>query len=234
MATVFSYCQSNISLSMRRAQREVFQHFDIKIEQVVDDRRSHGEWMRWILEQHSDNEIVTIADIDAFPLRASAVQDLLGFADRDMVAGLAQVANHKDPGRVYAGPMFIALKAGVYRRLGSPTLKRWANGDVGQIITDLAIEKNIPIHLIPPKFALVPKWNFAGLGVFGVGTFYGDLDFFHLFESRNEAHELLFAAVARGAICNRHDFAEYLELAMPRSEPAPVAKSSSSWRLFRR
>jgi hypothetical protein len=229
LSKVYSYCQSNISVELRRSQRRVFEHFGLELEQQVDDQRTHGEWMRWLLEKHRDEDVVVIADIDAFPLKASAVLDLVFSANKGEVAGLAQVANHKDPSRIYAGPMFIALQAGLYRQLGSPNLKRWSQGDVGQKITDLAHAQNVPVRLIEPKFALVPKWDFAGRGVFGVGTFYGDLEFFHLFESRNPGNEAVFVAVAEGTIAGQHDFAEYLRLAEGQTPPVIVKKQRFIW-----
>lgn len=229
MTTVFSYCQSNVSTSLREAQQRVFDHFGVPLEQQIDDHRSHGEWMQWLLERHKDDEMVVIADIDAFPLKANSVENLVRVASEGAVAGLAQVANHKDPRRIYAGPMFIALQAGLYRRLGSPSLKRWAEGDVGQKITDLAQKQKVAVHLIEPKFALAPKWDFAGKGIFGIGTFYGQLDFFHLFESRNPGNEKLFQAVADGTVSGHHDFTEYLRLSEGRPEPVATRKKRFGW-----
>ena len=234
MANVYSYCQSNISVTLRQTQKRVFDHLGINLVQQVDDKRSHGEWMQWLIEKHRDDDVVVIADIDAFPLNAESYHNLVRSAKSGAVSGLAQVANHKDPSRLYAGPMFIALRAELYRRLGSPSLKRWANGDVGQKITDLAHEHEVPVHLIEPKFALAPKWDFAGRGVFGIGTFYGNLDFFHLFESRSPENEQIFSAVAEGTISGKHDFAEYLRLASDQPLPQPVAKKQRGWPFVRR
>jgi len=109
--------------------------------------------------------------------------------------------------------MFFALKAKVFRSLGSPNLEKWKHGDVGQIITDLAHEKGISVKAIEPRFAIAPKWNFAGKGVFGVGTFYGELDFFHLFEARKQENLDLLKAVADGTIAGIHDFEKYIHTA---------------------
>ena len=67
--------------------------------------------------------------------------------------------------------------------------------------------------------------------MFGIGTFYGDNDFFHLFESREPAYEQLLVAVADDAIAQRPlQFARYLEAAIALQQGTPVKKKRRWWR----
>lgn len=148
---------------------------------------------------------------------------MIAKADTGAVVGLAQVAHHKDPTKVYAGPMFTAVQRSVYRRLGSPSMSKNKTADVGQVLTDLAREAGIEVSLIYPAFAMLPRWPLADHGVFGYGTFYGDKDFFHLFESRHPGMQELFSAVVEGVIAGRHDWLRYLEI-MEQAPPRPKKK----------
>ena len=133
-------------------------------------------------------------------------------AENGTLVGLAQVANHKDPELIYAGPMFMGISREIYRKLGSPEMAHNKTEDVAQALTNLAIQNDIPVELIFPSFAIQPKWPLSQHGVFGVGTFYGDQDFFHLFESRRKSGVDLFVAVANGVVSGRHDFGQYLAI----------------------
>ncbi|MFN4099823.1 MAG: hypothetical protein ACK4GT_08600, partial [Pararhodobacter sp.] len=176
---------------------------------------SHSVWLQAMFEAEGDG-LTIVADIDAFPLSRAAFERLLEPARAGGVAGLAQVANHKNPDRLYAGPMFLAAGRDVYRALGRPAMARWDKGDVAQALTDAADAQGVPVSLTYPSFAIRPEWALAQRGVFGIGTFYGDLEFFHLFQSRKRNSMQLFVAVAEDVIAGRYDFARYIEIMRPR------------------
>ncbi|MCV2867220.1 hypothetical protein OEW28_01085 [Defluviimonas sp. WL0002] len=216
---VHSFYRSNISDRMLRAQSAVFDHLGISLNQCLDDTISHSDWLNGVFEGAAADDIVVVADIDAFPLRRDAFDQLVDAARDGAVAGLAQVANHKDPDKIYAGPMFMAVRASVWRNLGRPSMHRSETADVAQGLTDAALAAGHPIHLVYPRFAIQPKWPLAGRGVFGIGTFYGELEFFHLFQSRLDASLRLFEAVARDTVAGRFDFAEYIEIMSSQAAP---------------
>lgn len=208
---VYSFYRSNIPTSIVSGQRAVFAKFGVPLEQHRDDTLTHGKWVDRIFSG-GDSEIVVIADIDAFPLSRDAYERACGAAADGAVVGLAQVANHKDPQRVYAGPMFLAVRRNVYEQLGRPGMERTSNSDVAQLLTDRALSEGVPVELIWPRFSIQPKWPLAGHGVFGIGTFYGEMEFFHLFQSSKRNSVRLFSAVAQGALEGQHDFSSYLEI----------------------
>lgn len=208
---VYSFYRGNIPASVISSQKAVFDHFDIPLRQQRNDKLTHGKWVDDIFT-HGTDDIVIIADIDAFPLSRAAYEALCAIAEEGAVVGLAQVANHKDPDRIYAGPMFMAVRRDVYERLGRPGMERTPKSDVAQLLTDHAHQHGIPVHLIPPRFAIQSKWPLAGQGVFGIGTFYGEMEFFHLFQSHKRRTVELFNAVARDTIAGRFDFASYLDI----------------------
>lgn len=212
---VFTFYQRNIPAAVLQGQRAVFDHFGIELVQVQDDSISHGDWVTGIFAPKGD-DIVVVADIDAFPLNRAAFDRMVAGANEGALVGLAQVANHKDPRRIYAGPMFMAVRRSLYHDLGAPPMTRSATCDVAQALTDRVVAAGLPLTLISPRFAIQPKWALADQGVFGIGTFYGEMEFFHLFQSRKRNSVALFEAVAEGTIAGRHDFARYLEIMAPR------------------
>lgn len=209
---VHTYYRDNIPARLVQAQARVFDHFGVPLTQWLDNKLSHAQWLEKILGNPQGDGPVVVADIDAFPLSRLGFDHLVARATEGALVGLSQVANHKDPSRVYAGPMFMALPQTLYTDLGKPGLERTGSDDVAQVLTDLAREKGIPVTLIPPRMAVQPKWALSDQGVFGIGTFYGEMEFFHLFQSRKKSSVDLFCAVAEGTIAGRHAFQRYLDL----------------------
>ncbi len=208
---VHSFYRGNIPHSVIAAQKSVFDHFGIPLRQDRNDKLTHGKWVDNLFRNGQD-DIIVLADIDAFPLNRAAYDGLCASAAEGAVVGLAQVANHKDPDRIYAGPMFMAVRRDVYEKLGQPGMERTPNSDVAQLVTDEAHKANVPVRLIAPRFAIQSKWPLADQGVFGIGTFYGEMEFFHLFQSRKRRTVELFEAVARDTIAGRLDFGAYLDI----------------------
>lgn len=210
--TVHSFYRSNIAPQMVAAQAAVFEHLGIPLKQWLDDDLKHCNWIDQILRDESDGDLAVIADIDAFPLTRTAFDLFVQSAEGGAVTGMAQVANHLDPTRIYAGPMFMAVSRTLYQKLGGPSACETATADVAQSLSDAAVRDGVPVNLIYPRFAIQPKWALTDRGVFGVGTFYGDNEFFHLFQSRHASSVALFCAVAEGVVAGRHDFDLYLAI----------------------
>lgn len=209
---VHSFYRYNIDPRMLEAQRRVFDHFGVPLRQWRDDKADHAGWMDALLADDSLDEIVMVADIDAFPLSFEAYADMAAEAERGALAGLAQTTHYKRPDHIYAAPMFMAFRRDLYRRMGAPSVAPYDDGDVAQILTDQAEALGVDVVLTLPRFALRPIWPLSDVGVFGTGTFYGEDAFFHLWQARHVSSCDLFCAVADGAIAGRHDWARYLEL----------------------
>jgi hypothetical protein len=209
---VVSPYMPNVSEAVRDAQRRVFAKLGIPLEQVAFSGSEHGDW----LDDHARGTregLIAVADIDAFPLTADACGRAAAVARRGGVFGLAQVANHKSTDDIYAGPMFMALAADTYHELGAPSLRRTKEFDAAQGLSAAARKAGVEIDLAYPNTVIQPLWPLADRGVFGIGTFYGDNAYFHLFQSRKSRNIALFEAVAEDVVEDRPlDFARYLKI----------------------
>lgn len=222
---VRTYYRDNISPELVEAQARVFEHLGIELIQCLEPDLSHSQWLDKTFTADRDMNIV--CDIDAFPLSRRAFVEFVDRIKTGSVIGLEQVANHIGEGKAYAGPMFLGCTRQTYLAAGSPSLASNPTMDVGQPLTYAAEESGIPVEMIPPQFAMQPRWPLGDRGIFGVGTFYGQLDFFHLFESRVASSIELFSAVADGVQKGRHDFGKYLAIFIP---PPPPAKKKGKKR----
>jgi hypothetical protein len=220
LPTVHTFYKSNIDPELVSWQARVFETLGIPLKQWLDDSASHHEWLNRIFRDDSLGEQVIVADIDAFPLSRAGFDRFLDLCAQHDVVGLAQVANHKDPSKIYAAPMFLGTTRAHYKALGSPSMRRTDDGDVAQILTDQTLAAGKSVEMIYPRFSIDPKWPLWDRGVYGIGTFYGEMEFFHLFQARKKQAFDLFCAVAEGVVNGRHDFARYLEI----MEKAPAPK----------
>jgi hypothetical protein len=209
---VVSPYMPNVSAAVLDVQRRVFAKLGIPLEQAVFRGVEHGDWLDDFARTTQDR-IIAVADVDAFPLTCDAFESAHATARGGGFFGLAQVANHKDPDDIYAGPMFMTLATSTYHRLGAPSLKRTGSFDAAQALTAAAREAGVEPDLAYPNAAIRPLWPLSRVGVFGIGTFYGNNGFFHLFQSRKSRHIALFEAVAEDVIEDRKpDFARYLSV----------------------
>ena len=94
----------------------------------------------------------------------------------------------------------------------------------------LARQHGVPLVLHKPTATLISKFALGNEGVFGIGSFYGDNDFFHLFESREPAYEQLLVAVADDVIAQRPlQFARYLQVAIALNQGMPAPQRKRRW-----
>lgn len=221
----------NIPADILEHQRAVFAHLELPLQQERAHKQPHGLWMTEVLERHGSDDVVIFCDIDAFPLRRQACLDAIAQAQAGALFGLAQFSNHKPGHQVYAGPMFMALRKRLWEELGRPDLQTSKQYDAAEVLSALARERGIALAMPAPTATLIPKWALGHEGVFGIGTFYGQRDFFHLFESRKPAYGALLAAVAADVTQDRPlNFAHYLTLAQNLGEEAQPARRRW-WRL---
>lgn len=199
---VVSPYMTNVSESMLEAQRAVFAKFGVRLEQIPFRDIEHGDWMDDFARNCRD-EIIAIADIDAFPLTIEGTDRAFKTAIDGGLFGLAQVANHKAPNHIYAGPMFMAFSSQTYAAIGRPSLRRSKAFDAAQGLSSAAEQRGVRIDLAFPNASIQPLWPLANETVFGIGTFYGGNQFFHLFQSRKARHIALLEAVADDVVNDR-------------------------------
>ena len=210
---VYSLHWRNISSKIIESQKTVFDYLNIPLSQQELDRKDHGQWMTEILEHSDDEDVVLFCDIDAFPLNRLAYERSVAHAQSGGVFGLAQFSNHISTSMIYAGPMFMAVRKNVWKELGSPNLSASRTADAAEILSINARKLGVPLLLSQPVCCIKTKWALANQGVFGIGTFYGELEFFHLFESRKRASINLISRVADDVVSARPlDFSSYLRI----------------------
>ncbi|MCR8726831.1 hypothetical protein [Frigidibacter sp. ROC022] len=223
---VHSLYWANVDPRLLAAQRAVFEHLGIPLQQHLRDRMPHGVWMDEILAQEPEG-IVVFCDIDAVPLRAGPFDRLVARARAGRIAGLAQSCNHLgNPRHIYAAPMFLALDRGIWRRLGSPSMAADSEHDAGQRLCIAAEARGVPVETVLPSSCLITIWPLADKRLYGIGTFYGENDFFHLYQSRKRRFLQAFLQVCEDVCADRPpDMARYLLTVRPKSRlPKPLRK----------
>jgi hypothetical protein len=210
---VYSMYWDNIPDLILKGQKSVFDFLRIPLIQENANEVSHGVWMNDVIDRHASDDVIIFSDVDAFPLKKDAYHRAVACAQRGGVFGLAQFSNHKKNTELYAGPMFMAFKKSTWEKLGRPQLKSSSANDAAEVISVLARQQQVELFLEMPTSCLIPKWSLAEHGVFGIGTFYGVCDFFHLFESRRPAYERLFESVVSDIVsAKKLNFKKYLEI----------------------
>lgn len=231
-AKIYSAYWDNIDPVVLEAQKNVFQHFDLNLLQINTKGEPHGQWMTRIARSIPDDEIVIFCDIDAFPLNGALLPRAIEAAIEGRIFGMAQVANHLDPCFLYAAPSFLSFSKQTYKLLGEPSLCHTEMLDPAQLLTQVAIDRSTKIEMLYPRSVIIPKWPLADIGVFGIGTFYGENDLFHLFESRFSLNIKILEAVSKDVVNSKLNFAKYLEIS--RSEYESPRKKRSFWNLFKK
>lgn len=239
LPVVYAMHWDNIPENILKKQRSVFDHLQIELIQENANKISHGTWMNDVIKRKSSDDIIIFCDIDAFPIRRSAYLKAIENAERGAIFGLAQFSNHKKGTDLYAGPMFMAFRKSTWEAMGSPALKSSTDHDAAEVMSALARKGHVDLVLSRPSSCLIPKWALGNEGVFGIGTFYGECDFFHLFESRKPAYEMIFNEVADDVVADRPlNFRRYLEIAetlhTPEAEHGRTARAQGFWhRIFK-
>lgn len=222
---VYSMHWNNIADAIRQGQKEVFDHLGIVLIQENADQQAHGTWMEEVISRHQPDDVIVFCDIDAFPLTRAAFSNAVQKARSGAVFGLAQFSNHKKTQEIYAGPMFMAFRKDCWEKLGRPIMKSDKQFDAAEALSVSARKAGVPIVLAYPTSTLIPRWALASKGVFGIGTFYDENDFFHLFESRKPQYEQIFSAVVSDVVNGRGlNFDLYLSIAQKDSEVKIVSK----------
>lgn len=189
-AVVVSFYMPNISRRVVAAQRRVLKRFvpsDVAIEQV----------MTWKKHEHAINDfisntpygVVVVLDIDCIPIDGGAVDRLIADAEKGLLVGAAQRANHIDNGgHLYAAPCCLAISIETYRRLGKPLFDSTKRGDVAEELTYAAEERGVPVKLLWPTSSEDHVWQLTETVTYGHGTIY-ERAFWHAFQIRFREHQ---------------------------------------------
>ena len=229
LPSVYSMHWNNIADVIRLGQKEVFSHLGISLIQENADQKSHGDWMEDVLARHESKDIIVFCDIDAFPLNRQAYLDAVRYAEQGGIFGLAQFSNHKKTQDIYAGPMFMAFRKDCWEALGKPGMSSNKQYDAAEALSVRAREQGVPLVMASPTSCLIPKWPLADKGLFGIGTFYGDCEFFHLFESRKPQYEKIFSAIVADVVSDQKlNFSKYLSI-VDELNGVPVPERKRNW-----
>lgn len=222
---------NNIDPAIIDGQRRVFESQGLALRQVNADGVRHGPWMNAVLNELGPGDTALIFDIDAFPLHRAIVERALAVADAGGIFGLAQTANHRPTrDQIYAGPMCLAVSIATWQALGRPDMRSNDRLDAGQALSVAAQAAGRHVELLYPTNCIAPRWPLAHRGVFGIGTFYGDNEVFHLFESREQRNLELFRAVVDDVVAGAPlRFGRYLDIAAGMPAAAPRAKGLRRW-----
>ncbi len=94
--------------------------------------------------------------------------------------------------------------------VGSAILRRMQQREQRMSVVTRATELDLTTRdaeFLPPTRCV----NLSGKRVFGIATFYGEMEFFHLFQSRKKRNIRVFAEVCGDVIAGRRlDFGRYL------------------------
>ncbi len=175
----------NIDQSVIDAQKDIFDLFGIKINQIFWEKQ-HADFMNH-LTKTEDVDFFIFFDIDSIPLKPDFLQQVIRETGKTKIMGVEQVSAHVagyefEP---FAAPACFIISKDLYNKMGNPPFDVTYRGDDTQELTYLAHDMGIEVKFI--KFThceeLHYHWKFKDGRRYGFGNTYEDL-VFHNFESR--------------------------------------------------
>jgi hypothetical protein len=194
-ATVYSVYMANVSPEVAEAQRRVVHQFLPKGWAFVQRRAdgySHPTELT-VCQASNTNALTVFLDIDCIPLSRSAFELIGEQAERGVLAGAVQRANHiENNEHIYVGPCCMAFNNRRYLEYGSPCFFETPRGDVGEEVTYRWQERGGDIYLLWPSRVNSPLWNLntGSDKRLGLGTTYDEL-FYHEFCARAQAGDFV-------------------------------------------
>ena len=220
----------NIDPRVVDAQRRVFSHFGLSIDQRERTGIGHGDFLDAYMAEIAEDDVALLMDIDCFPLNRAIVDRAFDAARNGRIFGCAQSSNHVDPDRIFAAPMFMAISRRTWDSLGRPSFCPDNANDVAQRLNDVAVAAGVGIELIYPWATIVPKWRLGDIALYGVGTFYRG-GVFHLFESRWTPYSYILFDVADAVVNDRPiDYSALLQKALPQRGHQRWARRVTRWK----
>ena len=178
---IATFYNNNIPQSLVKAQKAVFDKFEIPIEQILTCL-PHPDAIDHYIE-NNQFDVLIIFDIDCIPLTKELIAEAVRVVtETDCIYGAVQNANHIEATADYASPAFMCFSRGTFKLIGSPSFKPTQRADVGAELTYRAIEENINVKFLRVAEVDVPLWKLSDGTMFGYGTNY-DNKVFHSFES---------------------------------------------------
>ena len=168
-------------------QKAIFDYFQLPLSQH-HRKVDHSLWMDAVLHQ-SSADVVLFVDNDCVPLTRAAVMEALQWvAKQNSFLGLAQATNHINKGiHVFAAPAFLAIARTAWKKLGYPSCRPTARGDVAEELSWRAEEQGLPYKAWYPTHFHHPSreglWRLGNHGFYGIGSVFADR-VFHLYQGR--------------------------------------------------
>jgi hypothetical protein len=180
MTRIISFHNGNIPQEVLDAQKAVFNHFELPLEQI-ETQLQHPDAIDHFLHNEQWDTVV-IFDIDCIPLKADSIKTSIQLSKYALV-GAAQHASHIPGSADYCSPAFMVLNRDVWEKIGKPSFAPTSRADVGGEVSIAAnSHPEVPIMLSYPLHVEKPMWKYDDGSMFGIGTDYGTV--YHAFESR--------------------------------------------------
>ncbi len=183
--TIVTFYNEKINPEVVKAQKDLFDHFGIPLQQVKPDVwLGHGKNVDGYIATHDVWDTFTLFDIDCIPLDPHIVGEGLTWCrDNNGLFSVAQRASHIPDSIVYASPAYISFTRETYDKLGRPTFDCTKRSDCAGELSHEAMRLGLPISLMYPYSVDTEKWDLDNGRRFGYGTNYANR-IYHQFESR--------------------------------------------------
>jgi hypothetical protein len=185
---IFSFYNHNINPEVPEYQRAVFKHFGFTVNQVMDKKLNHGDFLNHICRTVTDTDYLLFFDIDCIPIcrewLALLLADLL---EPRTIVGAAQTANHlRDGKNLYVSPFFFAISTAYLKELHYPDMRPTPDMDAGQNLTEHITRAGGHTRYWWPTAIEEVKWRLyhPEHPEFGLGTTYNNA-IYHAFNSRD-------------------------------------------------
>lgn len=212
---IFTYCNNQIDQKISILQHNV-------IEKLNTVKYSTYEFLKYLSNDddmppdqainyafnklfYEDNyDIILMLDIDCVPLNSNAIQYMFDKAQQGYIIGNIQRSNHiNNDEHVYIAPSAMCISKSIFNQLGRPSFSPTFRSDIGEEISYIAEEINIPLEMFLPKqYEELPinentPWNLKNnMPKYGIGTTFVNYKneemFYHLFQSRYHKFNELF------------------------------------------
>ena len=230
MDRIVSLYWDNIDTRVVRAQRDVFAHFGLSIDQRERTGTDHGDFLDAYMAEIGEEDVALLMDIDCFPLNREIVERAFAAGRAGRIFGCAQSTSHVDSDRLFVAPMFMAISRRTWEGLGRPSFRPDASHDVAQRLNEVATAAGVGIEMLYPWGCIVPKWRLGEIALYGIGTFYRG-GVFHLFESRKTPSSYILYDVAEAVLNDRPvDYVDLMKKAMPLRGNERWARRFTRWR----
>jgi hypothetical protein len=179
---VFSCYMNNIPERVVECQKQVFDTFNMELNQEFTDLSFHHDWMDQKIKS-LDFDILIFFDIDCIPLKPKLYEYIVDqISDDNSIIGVEQVNQTRTPNFVYAAPACFGITKKVYEKLNSPSFKLRDEYDCGGEFSWVAPKYGVNVKLFEITSSLNKKWKCLNKR-YGNGTTYDDW-LYHQFEIR--------------------------------------------------